>query len=93
MVRTRPTRRKRPDLRPGEVVRLPRRIIDAVLAHGTDDRVLVREVHARAVYVESIQCPGAAWYVRRSEIYLRFALPRSRVCASNSTFDAVTGIL
>jgi hypothetical protein len=65
MVRTRPTRRKRPDLRPGEVVRLPRRIIDAVLAHGTDDRVLVREVQARGrvVYVQSLANPAAAWYV------------------------------
>lgn len=50
--------------RPGEVVRLPRRIIDAVLRAGSDDRALVCEVHARAVYVESIQCPGVAWYVR-----------------------------
>jgi len=68
MLRPRPNRRKRPEVRPGEVVRLPRRIIEAVLRSGSDDRVLVREVHARAVYVQSIANPFAAWYVRRRSI-------------------------
>lgn len=65
MLRPRPTRRNCPNLRPGEVVRLPRRIIDSVLRAGSDDRVLVREVYARAVYVQSLANPAAAWYVRR----------------------------
>lgn len=55
-------------IKPGDVVRLPRRIIDRVLRSGSDDRVLVREVYARAVYVQSIANPAAAWYVRRSRM-------------------------
>lgn len=61
----------RPDpsaIKPGEVVRLPRRIIDAVLRSGADDRVLVREVYARRIYVQSLANPTAAWYVPRTRI-------------------------
>lgn len=68
MIRPRKTRRKRPEVRPGDVVRLPRWIIDAVLRTGADDRVVVREVHARAVYVQSVENPGAAWYVGRGRV-------------------------
>jgi hypothetical protein len=57
-----------PALKPGDVVRLPRRVIDRVLRSGSDDRVLVREVYARAVYVQSLANPAAAWYVRRRVI-------------------------
>ncbi|MCC6228526.1 MAG: hypothetical protein IT432_04790 [Phycisphaerales bacterium] len=50
------------------MVRLPRRFIDAVLRSGSDDRAIVREVHARAIYVQSVANPVAAWYVPRTRI-------------------------
>ncbi|CAG1008735.1 hypothetical protein PHYC_03608 [Phycisphaerales bacterium] len=68
MLRPRPNRRKRPEVRPGDVVRLPRRIIDRVLRAGADDRVLVREIYARRIYVQSLANPAAAFYVRRRVI-------------------------
>jgi predicted RNase H-like nuclease len=55
----------RKNLKPGDVVRLPRRMIDAVLRAGSDDRVVIREVHPRVVFVQSLANPWAAWYVRR----------------------------
>ncbi len=67
---TAPPRPRRREFQPGDVVRLSRRFIDAVLRAGSDDRVLVREVHARGrvVYVQSLANPKAAWYVGRKTI-------------------------
>ncbi|MGE3107326.1 MAG: hypothetical protein AB7G11_14010 [Phycisphaerales bacterium] len=59
-------RPRRREIQPGDVVRLSRRFIDAVLRAGSDDRAVVRRVHPRAVYVESLARPGSAWYVRRA---------------------------
>jgi len=61
-------RPRRPEIRPGDVVRLPRRIIDRVLHSGADDRVLVREIYARRIYVQSLANPAAAFYVRRRTV-------------------------
>lgn len=73
MVTVSPRARGR-EVHPGDVVRLPRRIIDAVLRWGSDDRVVVREVYARQIYVQSIENPWAAWYVRRRMIATVWAL-------------------
>lgn len=61
-------RPRRREIQPGSIVRLPRRIIDRVLRAGADDRVLVREIYARRIYVQSIANPFAAWYVPRTRI-------------------------
>jgi hypothetical protein len=68
MLGPRPTRSTSREIAPGDVVRLPRRIIDRVLRSGADDRVLVREIYARRIYVQSLANPAAAWYVRRRVI-------------------------
>jgi hypothetical protein len=71
-------RPRRRELHPGDVVRLPRRIIDRVLRAGADDRVLVREVHPRAVYVQSVANPAAAWYVGRRVVTIGDGPSRGR---------------
>lgn len=43
-------------------------MIDAVLRAGSDDRVVIREVHPRVVFVQSLANPWAAWYTRLGNI-------------------------
>ena len=57
--------RTRHPLEPGDVVRLPRRFINAVLPWGSDDRVVVLRVLPGALYVRPLANPTRAWYVRR----------------------------
>lgn len=60
-------RRRRRGLKPGDVIRLPRRFIEALRRDGTDDRAIVVKVYKdeRVVYVRLLKAPWTAVSVRR----------------------------